>query len=276
MINQLVEFFTYPFLQKAIVVGILVSLCSALLGVSLVLKRYSMIGDGLSHITFGALAISAALNVTPLLFSIPIVIISAILLLRISQSGKLKGDSAIAIIATSSLAIGVFIVSKSGSNTDLSNYLFGSILSISTFDTYFCIVLSVIVILLFILFYHKIFAVTFDEAFAKATGIPVNFLNTLIAILTALTIVVGMRLMGTLLISSLIIFSPISAMRICKTFKGVVLASAIISVINFCVGLILSYLISSPTGSTIVIVSLATLIICCLISKLNITKKDLK
>ena len=269
MFYQLIELFSYSFLQKALIVGTLISLCSALLGVSLVLKRYSMIGDGLSHIAFGALALSSALNATPMLFSVPVVIFSAIILLRISRNGKFKGDSAIAVIATSSLAIGVFIVSKSGSNTDLSNYLFGSILSISTFDTYLCIILSVVVILLFCLFYHKIFAVTFDEAFAKATGIHVSFLNTLIAILTALTIVVGMRLMGTLLISSLIIFSPVSAMRICKTFKGVIILSALLSVLNFFLGITYSYLFSAPTGATIVIISLVTLIVCSIIGKIT-------
>lgn len=275
MFYQLIELFSYSFLQKALIVGTLISLCSALLGVSLVLKRYSMIGDGLSHIAFGALALSSALNATPMLFSVPVVIFSAIILLRISRNGKFKGDSAIAVIATSSLAIGVFIVSKSGSNTDLSNYLFGSILSISTFDTYLCIILSVVVILLFCLFYHKIFAVTFDEAFAKATGIHVSFLNTLIAILTALTIVVGMRLMGTLLISSLIIFSPVSAMRICKTFKGVIILSALLSVLNFFLGITYSYLFSAPTGATIVIISLATLIVCSIIGKITAKiKKD--
>ena len=275
MFYQLIELFSYSFLQKALIVGTLISLCSALLGVSLVLKRYSMIGDGLSHIAFGALALSSALNATPMLFSVPVVIFSAIILLRISRNGKFKGDSAIAVIATSSLAIGVFIVSKSGSNTDLSNYLFGSILSISTFDTYLCIILSVVVILLFCLFYHKIFAVTFDEAFAKATGIHVSFLNTLIAILTALTIVVGMRLMSTLLISSLIIFSPVSAMRICKTFKGVIILSALLSVLNFFLGITYSYLFSAPTGATIVIISLVTLIVCSIIGKITAKiKKD--
>lgn len=273
MLSQLLNIFSYEFIQKALIVGILVSLCSALLGVSLVLKRYSMIGDGLSHIAFGALAISAALNTASMLFAVPIVIIAAVLLLRISQSSKFKGDSAIAVIATSSLAIGVFIVSKTGASTDLSNYLFGSILSISNSDTYFCLVLSVIIILLYCFYYHRIFAVTFDEAFAKATGIPVTFLNTLIAILTALTIVVGMRLMGTLLISSLIIFSPISAMRLCKTFKGVVILSAVISVLNFCIGLIYSYLFSSPTGATIVIISLITLIICSVVRVILDRKK---
>lgn len=271
MFSQILDLFNYSFLQRALIVGILVSLCSALLGVSLVLKRYSMIGDGLSHIAFGALAVSAALNTASMLFSIPIVIVAAILLLRISQSGKFKGDSAIAVIATSSLAIGVFIISKTGANTDLSNYLFGSILSISKSDTIFCIVLSVIIIVLYCFYYHRIFAVTFDEAFAKATGIPVSFLNTLLAVLTALTIVVGMRLMGTLLISSLIIFSPITAMRLSKTFKGVVILSAIISIFNFIVGLIYSYLFASPTGATIVVVSLFTLIIS-FIYKFLITK----
>jgi zinc transport system permease protein len=272
MLNELYSLFSLSFIWRAIAVGVLISFCSALLGVSLVLKRYSMIGDGLSHIAFGSLAITTVLNTAPMLLTVIIVTLSSVALLKFGKKTKLSGDSTVAIIATSSLAIGVFILSKTGANTDLSNYLFGSILSISNFDAVFCVALSSVIILLFILFYNRIFAVTFDESFSKATGVKADALNTVIAVLTALTIVVGMRLMGTLLISSLIIFSPVSAMYICKTFKSVTIASALISVLNFIIGIIASFLLSAPTGATIVIVSLITLLICYLISKLNIMK----
>ncbi|MBE6728807.1 MAG: metal ABC transporter permease [Ruminococcaceae bacterium] len=260
------ELFTYSFMLRALVVGTLISLCSALLGVSLVLKKYSMIGDGLSHVGFGALAISAALNLSPLAVSIPIVIIASILLLKVSSNKKLKGDSAIAVISTSALAIGVIIVSVSGTNTDLNNYMFGSILSLSSTDTVMGIAVSVIVTLMFILFYHRIFAVTFDEEFAVATGTNVGLFNILIAILTSVTVVIGMRIMGTLLVSSLIIFPPLSAIRLCDTFKVVTIASAIISVISFILGLTLSYILSFPTGATVVVTNL-TVMLCCFIFK---------
>lgn len=272
MLNELYSLFSLSFIWRAIAVGVLISFCSALLGVSLVLKRYSMIGDGLSHIAFGSLAISTFLSAAPMLLTVIIVTISSVLLLKFGKSSKLSGDSAVAIIATSSLAFGVFILSKTGANTDLTNYLFGSILSISNYDAVFCSVLSFGIIILFILFYNRIFAVTFDESFSKATGVKADALNTVIAVLTALTIVVGMRLMGTLLISSLIIFSPVSAMYICKTFKSVTIASAVISVLNFIIGIIASFLLSAPTGATIVIFSLITLIICFLIKKLKSKK----
>ncbi len=273
MLNELYSLFSLSFIWRAIIVGVLISLCSALLGVSLVLKRYSMIGDGLSHIAFGSLAITTVLNTAPMLLTVIIVTVSSIALLKFGKKSKFSADSAVAIIATSSLAIGVFVLSKTGANTDLSNFLFGSILSISKSDTIFCLVLASIIILLFVLFYNRIFAVTFDESFSKATGIKSDVLNTVIAVLSALTIVVGMRLMGTLLISSLIIFSPVSAMNICKTFKSVTVASALISVLNFIIGIIASFLLSAPTGATIVITSLITLLICYLIKKLKINKK---
>lgn len=269
MLEQITYILSFSFIQRAIIVGLLISLCSALLGVTLVLKQFSMIGDGLSHIGFGALAVAVLFNTSPLVFSVPIVTLSAIALLKFNNKSKIKGDSAIAIISTSSLAVGVFIVSKTGGNTDISSYLFGSILSISKSDAILCVILSAIIILAFILLYHKIFAVTFDESFAKATGVRVNILNTLIAVLTALTIVIGMRLMGTLLISSLIIFSPLSAMRISKTFNGVVILSALISIFNFIVGFTYSYFTSSPTGASIVIVSLITMLISVLIEKIK-------
>ncbi|WFA08935.1 metal ABC transporter permease [Tissierella sp. Yu-01] len=262
MIDLLSEIFSYTFMVRAVIVGILVALCAALLGVSLVLKRYSMIGDGLSHVGFGALAISTALNAAPLTVSIPIVVLAAFLLLRISESSKIKGDAAIALISTSSLAIGVIVISMTtGMNTDVCNYMFGSILAMSKDDVTLSIILSTVVILLFVVFYHKIFAVTFDENFAKATGIKANLYNMLIALLTALTIVLGMRMMGALLISSLIIFPALTSMRLCKQFKSVILSSAIISVFCFLCGIIISYVYSTPTGASVVAVNIVLFLV---------------
>lgn len=252
---------SYTFIQRALIVGTLISLCSALLGVSLVLKRYSMIGDGLSHVGFGALAIATALGLTPIYVAIPVVVVAAILLLRLTSNSKLKGDSAIAVISTAALAAGVIIVSVSRTNTDLSNYMFGSILAISSTDTFLSIILSVIIAFLYIIFYHRIFAVTFDEDFARATGTKVSVFNTVIAVLTSVTVVIGMRMMGTLLVTSLIIFPPLSAIRICKTFKGVTITSAVISVLSFLVGLFLSYELSFPTGATIVLTNLTVMVL---------------
>ncbi len=251
--TELLNMFSYSFIQRAAVVGILVSLCAALLGVSLVLKRYSMIGDGLSHVGFGALAIAASLNLAPLAVAVPTVIIAAVFLLRLSQNSKIKGDAAIAIISSSSLAIGVISVSvTTGMNTEISSYMFGSILSLSPSDAVLSVLLSVAVLGLFIVYYPRIFAVTFDENFSKATGTKTQVYNTLIAVLTAVTVVLGMRMMGALLISSLIIFPALSAMRVCKSFKSVVLCSGGISVFCFMVGLVASYFMETPTGASIV------------------------
>ena len=268
--NIMIEMLSYPFMVRAFTVGILVSLCSALLGVSLVLKRYSMIGDGLSHVGFGALAVAAALNVAPLAVAIPVVIIAAILLLRVNSSSVLKGDSAIALISTSALAIGVMVISMTtGMNTDVYNYMFGSILAMSADDVRMSVILSVVVLLLYIFFYNKIFAVTFDESFAKATGTRADAYNMIIAVLTAITIVVGMRIMGTMLISSLIIFPALISMRNFKTFKSVIICSAIVSVVCFLLGIILSYLYSIPTGASIVLVNTVALILSYLIGELR-------
>ena len=227
MTELITEMFSYHFMSRAIIVGVLVSLCAALLGVSLVLKRYSMIGDGLSHVGFGALAIAAAVNVAPLALAVPVVVAAAFLLLRISQSSRIKGDAAIALISSSALAIGVVVISMTtGMNTDVSNYMFGSILSLSHADAVLSIVLSAIVLLMFVLLYPRIFAVTFDETFAKATGTNAKLYNTVIAVLTAVTVVLGMRMMGALLISSLIIFPALTSMRLCRSFKAVVVFSA--------------------------------------------------
>ncbi len=268
--NLILEIISYPFMMRALIVGILVSLCASLLGVSLVLRRYSMIGDGLSHVGFGALAISAFLNTAPLLITIPVVIIAAFFILRITENNKVKGDSLIAVISTASLAAGVMILSLiPGMNTDLNNYLFGSILSISNNDMIISIIISIIVLILFIAFYNRIFSITFDDGFSKATGIKTNLYNMLIAILTAVTIVLGMRLMGSMLISSLIIFPALTSMRIFKTFKSVTISSAVLSVICFVLGLFISYIFETPTGASIVVVNLSALILFTIISKIR-------
>lgn len=262
MINALTEIFSYSFLVRAVIVGLLVSLCAALLGVSLVLKRFSMIGDGLSHVGFGALAVAAALNMAPLTVSIPIVVLAAFLLLRMSENSKIRGDAAIALISAGSLAVGVMIVSfTTGMNTDLHSYLFGSILAMSEDDVKLSVALAAVVLILFILFYNKILAVTFDENFAKAVGVKTEIYNMLIAFLTAITIVLGMRMMGALLISSLIIFPALTSMRLCKTFGSVTICSAVVSVVCFFTGVVISYVKAAPTGASIVLVNMAAFLL---------------
>jgi len=261
MIDIIVELMSYTFIRRALLVGILVSLCAAILGVSLVLKRYSMIGDGLSHVGFGSLSVAMAFNLAPLQVSIPVVVLAAFFLLRISESSKIKGDAAIALISSSSLAIGVIVTSlTTGMNTDVCNYMFGSILAMQKSDVYLSVVLSVIVLILYGIFYNKIFAVTFDESFAKATGIKAGRYNMLVALLTALTIVIGMRLMGALLISSLIIFPSLTSMRIFGSFKGVIITSAILSVICFFIGIVISFQYNIPAGASVVAVNLMAFI----------------
>lgn len=260
MIETIAEMLSYPFMVRAFVVGILVALCSALLGVSLVLKRYSMIGDGLSHVGFGALAVAAACNVAPLTVAIPVVVVAAVLLLRLNGNCKMNGDAAIALISTSALAIGVMVISMTtGMNTDVYNYMFGSILAMSSQDVKMCVILSVVVLVLYLFFYNKIFAITFDETFALATGVKANLYNTLIAVLTAVTIVLGMRMMGTLLISSLITFPALTSMRVCKTFRSVILNSAVVSVVCFCIGISVSYFCATPAGASVVMANLVIL-----------------
>ena len=262
MFDTVIEMLSYPFMTRAFLVGSLVALCSALLGVSLVLKRYSMIGDGLSHVAFGAMAIAAAMNVAPLTIAIPVVIVAAILLLRISGNAKIKGDAAIALISTTSLAVGVMVISlTTGMNTDVYNYMFGSILAMSAEDVKLSLVLSVFVLILFIVFYHKIFAITFDETFARATGVKAGVYNTLIAVLTAVTIVLGMRMMGALLISSLIIFPALTSMRVCRTFKSVIINAAVISVVCLIAGVTLSYVAATPAGASVVLANLVMMVL---------------
>ena len=262
MLDIILEIFSYPFMVRAIIVGLLISICSALLGVILVLKRYSMIGDGLSHVGFGALAIATVLNKEPLLISIPIVVLVSFFLLKINENRKIKGDSAIALISTSSLAIGVMVLSMSnGMNTDVSNYLFGSILGLTKQDVILTSILAIVVVLVFILFYNKIFAITFDEIFSKATGINANLYNMIIALLTSLVIVLGMKTMGSLLISSLMIFPTLTSMRIFKSFKQVIINSLVISIICFLIGIFISYVYDMPTGASIAVVNIIAFII---------------
>ena len=225
----LLSMFAYPFIVRAFVVGILVSLCASLLGVPLVLKRYSMIGDGLSHVSFGALSVAVACGFAPLWFSIPVVVIAAFILMHVAEKSRVSADAMIAVFSASALAL--------------------------------C------VLALYILFYHKLFSVTFDESFARATGVRVGTYKTILSVLTALTVVLGMRMMGAMLLSSLIIFPALSAMRVFKSFRSVVCFAAGLSVMCFCLGLTGSYLLSTPVGATVVVCDLTAFLLCCLIGR---------
>lgn len=262
LFTAITEMFSYSFITRGVIVGGLVALCASLLGVMLVLKRYSMIGDGLSHVGFGAMAVGLAFNTTPLHVAIPIVILAAICLLRISENSKIKGDAAIGLISSSSIAIGITVNSLSnGTNIDLNSYMFGSVLAISKDDVWICVTMSLLVLLLFVICYHRIFAITFDESFATATGIKVNIYKTLLSVLTAVIIVIGMRIMGTLLISSLIIFPALTSMRVFKRFKCVMVSSVLVSVISFFIGITVSYMYEIPTGAGIVLANLSAFFI---------------
>lgn len=270
MLETVFSLFHYDFMIRALIVGVLVAMCCALLGVSLVLKRYSMIGDGLSHVAFGAMSVALALDFAPLAVAIPVVVIAAFFLLKLSENSKIKGDAAIALISSSALAIGVIVISMSkGMNTDVYNFMFGSILSMSGNDVVVSVVLTAVVLLLFLFCYNKIFAITFDESFAKATGIKANGYNMLLAFLTAVTIVVGMRMVGAMLVSSLIIFPALTAMRVCKSFKGVVVLSGIISVFAFVVGIWASFAFSAPAGPSVVVVNLLLFLIFTCVGKIK-------
>ncbi|MEZ3503280.1 MAG: metal ABC transporter permease [Lachnospiraceae bacterium] len=259
MFEMLGIYFSYPFVRYAIIAGVLIALSSSLLGVSLVLKRFSFIGDGLSHVAFGAMAVSTVLDVSnDMAVVLPITVFSAVLLLRTGQNAKLKGDAVIAMISVGALAFGYLflnVFSKSANLTgDVCSTLFGStaILTLSKADVWLCVVMSLLVIVTFTVFYHRIFAVTFDETFAQATGINTNWYNLLIAVITASVIVLAMKLAGSLLISALIIFPALSAMRVLKSFRAVMIASAAISVFCSLAGLLVSILASTPVGATIV------------------------
>ena len=257
MIESFASMLSYGFMARAFVVGILTSVCLALLGVSLVLKRYSMIGDGLSHVGFGAVAVAMALGAAPLAVAVPVVMTAAFLLLRISDNGSFRGDAAVAVISSSALAIGVMAASlSSGINSDVHSYLFGSVLAMSQSDVVLSIAVSAVVLLLYVFCYHRIFAVTFDEIFGRATGLKVDRYNTLLAILTAITVVVGMRMMGALLISSLVIFPALSAMRVFGSFRMVVICAALISALGFSIGIAASFWLNTPAGASVVLANL--------------------
>lgn len=265
----------YPFVRYAIIVGVLIALCSSLLGVTLVLKRFSYIGDGLSHVAFGAMAVAGVLNLTNnMIVAMPITILSAILLLRTGQNAKIKGDAAIAMISVGALAFGYLIMNVFSTSANLSgdvcSTLFGStsILTLRGADVWLCMVLSLVVVVTFILFYNRIFAVTFDENFAKATGTRTEIYNLIIAVITAVIIVLAMNLVGSLLISALVIFPALSAMKLFKSFKSVTICSVVLSVICALAGMIISIITGTPVGSTIGAADMVVFGICCLIGRL--------
>lgn len=279
MMANFLELFANPSIAKiviiAAVVGVLVSLCASLLGVSLVLKRYSMIGDGLSHVGYGALAIATALNLSgdyTLEISLPIVVIAAFLLLRLSKNSGINNDSAIALLSVGAMAIGTIIFSLTGASAgDACNSLFGSasLITLNEKDMYISIAIAVLVLLFYIVFYNRIFSVTFDEDFSKASGINVKFINSALALLTAVTIVLGMQLMGAILVSGLIIFPSLTAMRVCRSFKGTVITAAAISVISFIVGFILACALNLQTGPAVIAVNIVAFVIFSVIGKLT-------
>lgn len=268
--SSLFEMFSYGFVIRAFCVGIMVCICSSLLGVPLVLKKFSMIGDGLSHVGFGAMTIALALNVAPLYVAVPVMVISAFALLQLKRA-KIDSDAAIAILSSASIAIGIIAASLSGGmNTDVYGYMFGSILAVSTSDVIVSAILCVIIIAVFVFFYNKIFATTFDAGFAEASGTNTRPFDILYALLTAVTIVIGMRIMGTMLISGLIILPAITSMRLCKRFKTTIIVSLAVSVISFTLGMIASYNLSYiPTGAGIVLANVLFLIVFSIIGRLK-------
>lgn len=268
MFETLHMYFQYPFVRYALIVGVLIALCSSLLGVTLVLKRFSFIGDGLSHVAFGAMAIASVLNITNnMLFILPVTVICAILLLRAGQNTRIKGDAAIAMISVGALAIGYLLMNLFSASPNISgdvcSTLFGStsILTLTKGEVWLCAILSIVVVAIFILFYNKIFAVTFDENFAKATGTRANAYNLLIAVVIAVIIVLAMNLVGSLLISALVIFPALSAMRLFKSFRSVTISAAVMSVISATAGILISILAGTPVGSTIVEVDIAVFLV---------------
>ncbi len=274
MIDTLRSYLQLPFVQYALIVGVLIALCSSLLGVTLVLKRFSFIGDGLSHVAFGAMAIAGVLHLTDnLLFVMPVTVLCAVLLLKTGQHTRIKGDAAIAMISVGALALGYLLMhlfsSSANVSGDVCSTLFGSasILTLSLSEVWLCAVLSVLVVVIFILFYHKLFAVTFDEDFARAAGIRVDAYNLLIAVIIAVIIVLAMNLVGSLLISALIIFPAMSAMRLFRSFRSVTVCSAILSVSCALLGILISIVAETPVGSTIVAVDILAFLLFSLIAR---------
>lgn len=259
----LMEYLQYSFVRYALIVGVLIALCSSLLGVTLVLKRFSFIGDGLSHVAFGAIAIASVLELeNDMLFVLPATVLCAILLLRVGQNAKIKGDAAIAMLSVGALAIGYLLMNLFSTSTNLSgdvcSTLFGStsILTLTKQEVWLCVGLSIVVVAVFVVFYHKIFAVTFDETFARASGTKVGAYNLMIAVIIAVIIVLAMNLVGSLLISALVIFPSLSAMRLFRSFFSVTVCSAVLSVICAGSGIVISILAGTPVGSTIVAVNI--------------------
>jgi zinc transport system permease protein len=266
--SEFLSYFSYPFVQRAIIAGVLIALCSSLLGVTLVLKRFSFIGDGLSHVAFGAMAVAAVLGITnQMTIVLPITVLCAIILLKTGRGRKIKGDAAVAMASVGALAVGYLLLnifpSKGNLSGDVCSTLFGStsILTLSNADVWLCVVLSVLCVAVFIFCYHRIFAVTFDETFAEATGTKANAYNLVIAVVSAVIIVLAMNLVGALLCSALIIFPALCAMRVFKSFKSVVICSAVVSVTCALMGLILSVAFSTPVGSTIVAVDIIVFVL---------------
>ena len=275
--SEFLAYFQYPFVQRAMIVGVLIALCSSLLGVTLVLKRFSFIGDGLSHVAFGAMAVAGVLGLTnDMLIVLPVTVVCAVLLLRVGNRAQIKGDASLAMLSVGALGVGYLIInlfSSSGNvSGDVCTTLFGStsILTLSDFDVWLCVVLSIVVIGVFVLCYNKIFAVTFDETFAQATGTNANAYNLMIAVVTAVIIVLAMNLVGSLLISALVIFPALSAMRVFKSFRSVVACSAVVSVLCAFSGLVLSVVFSTPVGSTIVAADIIVFAVFSLAGKLKI------
>ena len=266
---DIVSLLNYPFVQRALICGVAISFCAAIIGVILVLKKYSMIGHGLGEVGFASLTLAVALNLPPLYVSIPLVIIAAFLIMLISQKKGESGDITIALVSSGALAVGVIVTALTkGFSVDVYNYMFGSILAMSWSDVILSVVLSVVLIVIYILFYNRLFSITYDEKYAKTCGISVTFYQFLISLITALVVVLGMRLMGTLLISSLIVFPGIIARKLTNSFKGMVILSAVISVICFIVGILISFILNFPTGASIVAVYILLLLITTLYNKI--------
>lgn len=270
--TKLVEYLNYPFIQYALIVGILIALCASLLGVTLVLKRFSFLGDGLSHVAFGAMVVAAVLHLSnEMLLVLPLTVLCAVLLLRTGQNAKIKGDAAVAMISVGAMAVGYLLMNVFSTSANVSGdvctVLFGatSILTLSRLEVWLCIGLSVLVLAVFLLLYHKLFAVTFDEGFAKAAGVPVAAYNLLLAVVIAVIIVLAMNLVGSLLVSALIIFPALSAMRVFKSFRSVTVCAACLSVCCAAIGLIAAILAGTPVGSTIVVVDILAFGVCSVI-----------
>lgn len=269
--STIIELLNYPFMQRAMICGIAISFCAALIGVILVLKNYSMIGHGLGEVGFAALSLALVLNLPEMYVAIPIVIIASFIILLISQKQGASGDVTIALVSTAALAFGVIITSLSkGFNIDVYNYMFGSILSMTTSDVIISIILSILLIIIYIFFYNRLFMITYDEKHAKVCGISVTFYQFLISLITAIVVVLGMRMMGTLLISSLIVFPAIIARKLTNSFKSMVILSVLISVVCFIFGILFSFFLNLPTGACIVAVYVVSLVIASIFKKIKI------